>query len=64
MKKSKSLIRQIEELEMLFDDSYFKDLTEALAKYHSMVDAGVLIPRGNRLAENPTNYASNCSNKL
>ncbi len=64
MKKSKSLSSQIEELEMLFDDSYFKALSKALSNYHSMVEAGVLIPRGNRLADNPTNYVSNCVKRV
>lgn len=63
MKKHKSLAIEIEELEASFDGAYFESLVEALSRYHSMVESGILIPRGNRLASNPANYSSNYSKR-
>ena len=58
MIKNESLAEQIKNLYLDFDGDYYDSLVEALSSYHSMIDAGILTPRGNRLANVLTNVES------
>ena len=46
----KKINEQIKNLEWPSNDEYFQLLKNALDDYHKMVNDGVLIPRGNRIA--------------
>lgn len=57
----KTLVEQINEISYNGKtDNYFKSLEKALVEYHTMINTGELIPRGNRietLRNNIVNYS-------